>query len=46
MIKDSHVPPEVIKLVKATLKKRNAITCQDFTDKKYCKKKNKRNKKK
>jgi tripartite-type tricarboxylate transporter receptor subunit TctC len=39
-------PPEIIKLVKATLKKRNAITCQKFTDKKYCAKKKKRKKKK
>lgn len=41
-----NTPPEIIKLVKAALRKRNAITCSKFTDKKYCKKKKKRKKKK
>jgi tripartite-type tricarboxylate transporter receptor subunit TctC len=41
-----NTPPEIIRHVLATLKKRNAITCQKFTDKKYCKKKKKRKKKK
>lgn len=41
-----NTPPEIIALVKATLKKRNAVTCRVFTDAKFCKKKKKRKKKK
>lgn len=41
-----NTPPEVIAFTKATLKKRNAITCRKFTDAKFCKKKKKRKKKK
>ena len=41
-----NTPPRIVKLLKATLKKRNATTCRKFTDAKYCKKKKKRKKKK